>query len=166
MSSSNQLLKQQFQITSISPRGQWLNSMAFVYVIIFSESMPQLPRANEYIKAKTKWHFKCIFLIENICISINISLKFVPKGNINNIPALLQIIASCWPGDKPLSEPMIISLLTHICISQPQWVKGKLMSISIYHQFIKKKTSMVDHNKRKLYRRTVSAFWIFCPYHD
>ena len=31
--------------------------------------------------------FKCIFLNENIWISINISLKFVPKCRINNIPA-------------------------------------------------------------------------------
>ena len=32
--------------------------------------------------------FKCIFLNENVLISIKISLKFVPKGQINNIPAL------------------------------------------------------------------------------
>ena len=34
--------------------------------------------------------FKCIFLNENICITINISMKFVPKGQINNIPSLVQ----------------------------------------------------------------------------
>ena len=28
-----------------------------------------------------------------------------------------------WPCDKPLSEPMVVSLLTHICITRPQWVK-------------------------------------------
>ena len=27
------------------------------------------------------------------------------------------------PGDKPLFEPMMISLLTHICVTRPQWVK-------------------------------------------
>ena len=32
--------------------------------------------------------FKCIFFNENIWISIEISLKFVPKGPIKNIPAL------------------------------------------------------------------------------
>ena len=37
--------------------------------------------------------FKCIFLNENISISINISLKFVPKGPSNNILALVQIVA-------------------------------------------------------------------------
>ena len=33
--------------------------------------------------------FRCIFLNENVLISIKISLKFVPKGQINNIPALV-----------------------------------------------------------------------------
>ena len=27
------------------------------------------------------------------------------------------------PGDKPLSEPMMENLLTHICVTRPQWVK-------------------------------------------
>ena len=29
------------------------------------------------------------------------------------------------PGDKPLSEPMMVNLLTHICVTGPQWVKGE-----------------------------------------
>ena len=33
--------------------------------------------------------FKCIFLDEIVLISIKISLKFVPMGQINNIPALV-----------------------------------------------------------------------------
>ena len=37
--------------------------------------------------------FKRIFLNENVIISIKISLKFVPKGPINNNPALVQIMA-------------------------------------------------------------------------
>ena len=67
--------------------------------------------------------FKCIFLNENVWISIKISLKFVPKGPIYNIPALVQIMAWPRPGDKPLSEPMMVNLLMHICVSRPQWVK-------------------------------------------
>ena len=51
--------------------------------------------------------FKHIFLNENVRISIKISLKFVPKGPINNIPALVQIMAWRRSGDKPLSEPMM-----------------------------------------------------------
>ena len=66
--------------------------------------------------------FKCIFSNENVWISIKISLKFVPKGPIDNFPALVQIMAWRRPGDKPWSEPMMISLLTHICVTRPQWV--------------------------------------------
>ena len=68
--------------------------------------------------------FKCIFLNENIRISIKISPKFVPKGPINNIPALVQIMAWRRSGGKPLSEPMVVSLLTHICVTRPQWVNS------------------------------------------
>ena len=59
------------------------------------------------------------------------ALKFVPKGPINNIPALIQIMAWRRPGDKPLSEPMIVSLPTHICVTRPQWVKWKMNHSSI-----------------------------------
>ena len=33
--------------------------------------------------------FKCIFFNEQFCILIKISLKFVPKGPIDNNPALV-----------------------------------------------------------------------------
>ena len=45
----------------------------------------------------------------------------VPMGPINNIPALVQIMALHRPGNKPLSEPMVVSLLTHICVTRPRW---------------------------------------------
>ena len=68
--------------------------------------------------------FKVIFENENVLISIKISLKFIPKGPIYNIPALVQIMATRrLPGDKPLSEPLMIILLTHVCITPPQRVK-------------------------------------------
>ena len=61
--------------------------------------------------------FNCILVNENIWIPIKISLKFVPKGSINNIPTLVQIMAWRRPGDKPLSEPMMVNLPTHICVT-------------------------------------------------
>ena len=54
--------------------------------------------------------------------SIKISLKSVPEGPINNIPVLVQLMAWRRPGDKPLSEPMMVKLLTHMCVTRPQWV--------------------------------------------
>ena len=68
--------------------------------------------------------FNGIFMNENVLISLEISLKFVPRHLINNIPALVQIIAWHLPGDKPSSEPMVVSSLTHICVTRPQWVKS------------------------------------------
>ena len=79
------------------------------------------PRQNGRLFADDT--FKRIFLNEDIRISTKKSLKFVPKGLINNIPALILIMAWRRPGDKPLSEPMLVSLLTHICVTRPQWVK-------------------------------------------
>ena len=82
-----------------------------------------------HIEAETKWppfrrwHFHMHFLE---CKGMNfnsISLKFVPRGQINNTPALVQIMAWLQPGDNPLPEPMMFSLLTHICVTRPQCVK-------------------------------------------
>ena len=54
---------------------------------------------------------------------IKISLKFVLKGPHNNIPSLVQVMAWSRAGDRPLSEAMMVSLPTHICVTRPQWVK-------------------------------------------
>ena len=45
-------------------------------------------------------------------------------GPINDIPTLVQIMAWCRPGDKSLSEPMMVNLLSHICVIRPQWAKN------------------------------------------
>ena len=71
--------------------------------------------------------FKCIFLNENVWILIKISLKFVPEGPINNIPAMVQIMAWRRPGNKPLSDPKMVSLRMHKCIARPQWVIQELI---------------------------------------
>ena len=76
--------------------------------------------------------FKWIFLNENICILIGISLKFAPKGLINNITALAKIMAWRRPGNRPLSELMMVSLLTHICVTRPRWVKGWSREVQYY----------------------------------
>ena len=53
--------------------------------------------------------FKCI-LLKIFDFRKKSSLKFVPQGLINNIPPLVQIMAWRRPGDKPLSEPIMVSL--------------------------------------------------------
>ena len=68
--------------------------------------------------------FKCIFMNEIASISFYFSLKFALKVWINNILALVQIAAWRRPGNKLLSEPMVVSILMHICVTQPQWVNS------------------------------------------
>ena len=90
-------------------------------------SVCSIRRVNTLRPRQNRCHFannifKYIFFNENAQISLKISLKFIPKGPINNIPALVQIMAWRRPGDKPLSEPMMVSFPTHICVTRPQWV--------------------------------------------
>ena len=80
--------------------------------------------------------FKCIFLNENVWISIKISLKFVCQGPIHKIPTLVQIMAWRRPGgDKALSGPMMARLPTHICVTWPQWVNEYTFGFYIFWMF-------------------------------
>ena len=89
----------------------------YVAIIHLSYHVWYSPWNNAYVRQDGR-HFaadilKCIFLNENVWILIEISLKFVPKGLINNIPALVQIMASRRPGDKPSSEPISEPLFSY-----------------------------------------------------
>ena len=97
-----------FESTVASPRDHWVNTLR--------------PRQNGRRFADDT--FKRIFLNENVRISIKISLRFVPKGPVNNNSALVQIMTWRRSGDKPLSEPMMVTLLTNICVTRPQWVNS------------------------------------------
>ena len=48
-------------------------------------------------------NLKCIFLYEKDGIPIRISLKFVSRSPIDNMPELVQIMAGSRPGTKSLS---------------------------------------------------------------
>ena len=66
---------------------------------------------------------KCILFQKNVWIWIKISLKFVPRGPINNIPALVQIMAWRRTGDKPLPEPMMTQFSnTYVSPSLHDWI--------------------------------------------
>ena len=93
------------------------------YVMIWPHFPSNTLRPRQNGRHFTDDIFKRIFYNENIWIPIKISLKFVPKVSINNIPALVQIMAWRRSGDKPLSEPMMVNLTTHICVTRPHWVK-------------------------------------------
>ena len=54
--------------------------------------------------------FKCILVNENVWISMKISVKFVPKSPINNIPASVQIIA--WRRSGPNELSVLVAFVT------------------------------------------------------
>ena len=104
---------------------------------------------------------------ENVWISHRISLKFVPKVRINNIPALVQIMAWRRPGDKPLSEPMMVSLLTHICVTRRQWVNSlQALLLSAKRNGMPLKPNDVDSCKRTLEFRLPNCHYslMICRY--
>ena len=87
--------------------------------------MVYLPSVNTLRPKQNGRHFphdifKCILLNEIKLISIKICPKFVPKGLINNILALIHTVDWYRQGDKPLSEPVMISFRTHICVTRPR----------------------------------------------
>ena len=103
--------------------------------------------------------FKCIFLNENVWVHIGFSLKFVPNGPINNIPALVQIMAWRCPGDKPLSDPLMVSLPMHVCITWPQGVSILLMmTISVAPTFALYVLWMVTISMTPTF--SVSVMWL------
>ena len=91
--------------------------------IIFQAIHVSVAPIFKHIEAETKFDAisQTTFSSAFSWILIKISLKFVP---INNIPTLVQIVVWHRPGDKPLSEPMMVSLSTHICVTRPQWVEN------------------------------------------
>ena len=66
--------------------------------------------------------FRCIFVHVKICILIKISLKFVPKGPIDNNSALVDIMVWRGIGDKPLSEPMLTWFTDAYMWTRGNWV--------------------------------------------
>ena len=76
---------------------------------------------------------KCIFLNE----MYEFPLKFHWGLFLRVQLTILQRIMS-WsrPGDKPLSESLIGRLVTHICVTRPQWVNvktGKSQALLVNH---------------------------------
>ena len=71
-----------------------VSGIQYGYVIVVNTLRPR-HNLRHLADDTLKW----ILLNENLWISLKIALKFVPGIRINNIPALVQIMAWRWPGD-------------------------------------------------------------------
>ena len=100
--------KNRFNVSSAKWRPFWVNKLmtgdAYMHQWTWVHSSP--PKQNGHHFADDI--FKCIFCNEKSSILFWISLKFLPKGPIDNKSVLVQVMPWCWIGDKPLPEPMLI----------------------------------------------------------
>ena len=116
------------------PLVEWLsNHVVYYYVNVISYPCPTVRWLNTLRPRQNGRHFAddifmCIFFSENWCILVKFSLKYVRKGPIDDNPALVEIMAWRRSGDKPLSQPMMTSLPTHICVTRPQWLLSYLLA--------------------------------------
>ena len=97
----------------------WMQIWAILCFPLLHISTDLTHWGRDKMAAVSRRHFQMHFL-EWKCI--NFDWNFTEGVPINNIPALVQIMAWRRLGDKPLSEPMMDSLLTHICVTRPQSV--------------------------------------------
>ena len=79
------------------------------------------------LRNKLQWNFNRnsdISIQENAFESVVCEMAaFLSRPQcVNSIPALVQVMACRPPGDRPLSEQMMFSLRTHICVTWPQLV--------------------------------------------
>ena len=90
-----------------TPQNEYaFNQLGGICTVTLQSKMNSFPpRQNERQYADDS--FKCIFMNEKFCISIQISLKVVPNGLINNELALVQVMAWRRTGDKPLTELLL-----------------------------------------------------------
>ena len=78
---------------------------------------------------KSGWYFtdsllKMFFLSENCCILITISLQCVNRSPHDNRLTLIQVMAWCCTGTKPLPDPMLIQIIDTYMHHRLQYIKG------------------------------------------
>ena len=72
------------------------------------------PRRNYYHFAEDIFNY-ILLQCMNFAYDFRI-VEFLPKVRINNVPALLQIMAWRRASDEPLSEPTLASVFAFLCL--------------------------------------------------
>ena len=79
---------------------------------------------------------KCISFNENICISFKISLEFVPRGPINNIRSLVQLMA--WRRSGRWISSQWICDAESVVLSWLSWVNIARLKLHTFYGLIAK----------------------------
>ena len=87
---------------------QWTHDVDYVFVNVIHFNTLSSRQDEHHFSDKI---FQCIFLNEDLWISFDISLNFAPKGQINNVPVLVQIMleptrrqAIIWTNDGTFTD--------------------------------------------------------------
>ena len=102
----------------------------------FTQSVHLIHRGRDKIADISQTTFSKAFSWMMLGISLKSSLKFLTKVPINNITTLIQVMAWRRLGDKPLSEPMMVSLCIYVLLGLNEliyWGLIKLISIVLIH---------------------------------
>ena len=83
-------------------QNSWNTAASKNMFLIPFNSYPPGPNGHRF----GRWH-----LNENDKIPIQISWKFVPRSQAANKSELVQVMAWCWTGNKPLPEPMMTQFI-------------------------------------------------------
>ena len=116
---------------------KYIPNLIFYYNhFIFSMLIPPDEVFNSSLHEQNGCHFpddifRCIFANEKLCISIQISLKFIPKGTIDNKSALVQVMAWHPTGDNALPEPMLTQFIDTYMWHQEEMSWYKLWGLAI-----------------------------------
>ena len=62
---------------------------------------------RRHLADNSNHHFICIFVTKNICILIQISVRYIHMVSVYNQIGLLLLIVRHRTGNKPLSESMM-----------------------------------------------------------
>ena len=108
----------------VTPHSGWLDVIfqhifQFIMTLIFIvqiydchlHDIFQMPKHNS-LRPETKWQPFSRQHIQTHLLVFHWSLYL-----------RVQLTIGAGPGNKPLSEPMMVRLLTHKCVTRPQWVK-------------------------------------------
>ena len=121
--------------------------LLYMDVFIYQWSISDVRLANlciiiEHMEAETKWlpirSSKCIFLNEIAWILIKMSPKFVAKGPINNISALVQIMGWHRPGASHyLNQWWLSTILRHSAsMGKSSTFQLRIYMKANYHTFV------------------------------
>ena len=110
--------------------------------------------------------FKCILTNETFCISIQISVKFVPNDHIGNASVLVQVTAWRRTGEEPLPEPKLTQFTQpYICSTRERWIKLQNENVHDQNKFTTKAANAGE--SKRIYGGKVSGqgrgMWGMCP---